>query len=203
VGLPAAVVGLDDQAAAEARAALEAAHRGVGLLDESELDERWTTALVAVASRPAVHGAVSGRVNRMLLDAGRIDPGEAGRRMSRRLSLGAPAGAAAAWLDGFLSGESVLLVHDPVLLGIVDDWVSGIGEDVFDDLLPLLRRTFARFPAAERRAVGERVVRRRAGPGGGREAAGGDRPRARLDLDRARPAFERVAALLGLEVDRG
>jgi hypothetical protein len=200
VGLPAACNGLDDAAAAAVRAGIEGADRGVALLDNDGMRERWTAALVAVAARDGVHGSVAGRVDRLLLDAQRIDQPEAAERMSRRLSVGAPTGDSAAWLDGFLSGESVLLVHDPVLLTIVDSWVAGITEHVFEDLLPLLRRTFSRFQAAERRSIAEQVRRIGGGPDGGRAG----RPDAEnVDLERALPAVARVAELLGLEVSRG
>jgi hypothetical protein len=200
VGLPAACNGLDDDAAAAVRAGIEGADRGVALLDNDGMRERWTAALVAVAARDGVHGSVAGRVDRLLLDAHRIDQPEAAERMSRRLSVGAPTGDSAAWLDGFLSGESVLLVHDPALLTIVDSWVAGITEHVFEDLLPLLRRTFSRFQAAERRSIAEQVRRIGGGPDGGRAG----RPDAEnVDLERALPAVARVAELLGLEVSRG
>jgi hypothetical protein len=197
VGLPAACNALDDDAAAAVRAGIEGADRGVGLLDDDDLRERWSAALVAVAGRDGVHGSVAGRVDRLLLDASRIDQAEAAGRMSRRMSLGAPASDAAAWLDGFLSGESVLLVHDPALLGIVDSWVSGIPEHVFEDLLPLLRRTFSRFQPPERRSIAEQV-RRSGGLAGSGPAEVGT-----LDLERAAPAVARVLALLGREVNRG
>ncbi|MBF4764867.1 hypothetical protein ISU07_17165 [Nocardioides islandensis] len=194
VGLPAACVGLDDDAAAAMRAAVEGAQRGVALLEDEGMRRRWEGALVAVAARDHVHGSVAGRVDRLLLDAGRVDQEEAAVRMSRRLSLGAPATDAAAWLDGFLSGESVLLVHDPDLLTIVDAWVGSIGEAVFEDLLPLLRRTFSRFQAAERATIARQVARL------GRSEPTASATSTRLDLDRARPAVAKVAALLGLEV---
>ncbi len=196
VGLPAACSSLDDEAAAAVRAGVEGADRGVALLDDEELRQRWNVALDSVAAREGVHGLVAGRVDRLLLDSDRLDRTEAATRMSRRLSLGAPPADGAAWLDGFLAGESVLLIHDPALLEIVDAWVSGIAEHVFEDLLPLLRRTFSRYQPPERRSIAEQVSR----------LAGGAAP-ARVeeafDLDRARPAVELVAALLGREVTRG
>ena len=194
IGLPTACSGLDDAAGAEVREAVESAHRGIALIDDDDLLEPWVSALVSVAANHAVHPAISGRANRLLLDLGRIDQEEAAARMSRRLSPAAPAPAAAAWLDGFLSGESVLLVHDPELLGIVDGWVGGVGDETFEDLLPLLRRTFSRFEPPERRAIGEEVVRLGSGATAERD------PTRLLDLDRAAPAVARVAALLGLEV---
>jgi hypothetical protein len=194
VGLPAACVGLDDDAAAAMRSGIEGAQRGVALLDQEEIRTRWEASLVAVAARDRVHGSVAGRVDRLLLDAGRVDKDEAAVRMSRRLSVGSPADDAAAWLDGFLSGESVLLVHDPALLTIVDEWVAGIGEETFEDLLPLLRRTFSRYQPPERATIASQVARL----GGARAVpvAGSSR----IDLERARPAVARVAALLGWEV---
>ncbi|WGL52271.1 DUF5682 family protein [Nocardioides sp. BP30] len=190
VELRSACAALDDEAAATMRAALDSAHRGITLVDAQT--QRWHEALASVAADERIHGSVAGRANRLLLDAGRLDSEEAARRLSRQLSPGARPTAAAAWLDGFLEGEAVLLLHDPVLLGLVDSWIGAVEEDTFEDLLPLLRRTFARFEAAERRQVGERV---RIGTSGV--------PAARaegLDLERALPAAHAVARLIGLEV---
>jgi hypothetical protein len=131
-------------------------------------------------------------VNRLLLDADLLDRQEAAQRLSRQLSVGADATSGAAWLDGFLTGEALMLLHDDALLAVVDDWVSGVAEQTFDDLLPLLRRTFSAYQPAERRQIGRHLRDR-----------GSDRPRATavgLDLDRARPALATMARLLGLEV---
>jgi hypothetical protein len=128
----------------------------------------------------------------MLLDAGLLAVEEAGRRLSRRLSRAADPAAGAAWLDGFVAGEAVLLLHDAELLATVDGWVADIGDETFEDLLPLLRRTFAGFEPAERRELGEHLRQLRSGrpAPGTREAA--------IDEERARPAVLAVAALLGL-----
>jgi hypothetical protein len=194
LGLRAACQSLDDDAAARMRRAIEAAQRGIALLDAPGLTEPWQRALVQLAGEPQVHGSVSGRVNRLLLDSGLIAAEEATRRLSRRLSTGSPAPAAAAWLDGFLAGEALLLLHDDALLGVIDTWVNEIGEETFEDLLPLLRRTFSRYEPPERRQIGQHL-----------RDLGRTRPvtdRAELDLEQARPAVELVARLLGLEVTR-
>ena len=57
---------------------------------------------------------------------------------------------------------------------IVDEWVSGIAEATFEDLLPLLRRTFSRFQPPERRLDRAQVARaRRRGSGVGRRRPSG------------------------------
>ncbi len=194
VGLRAACSSLDDDSAAAMRSAVEAAHRGIALVDRHDLRDPWTEALVAVGRDEAIHGSVAGRVSRLLLDGGLLTHEEAAARLSRRLSPGTPAPAAAAWLDGFLTGEALLLVHGDDLLPIIDEWLVDASEEAFEDLLPLVRRTFSRFQPAERRLIGTHL----------RDLASGTHTPApttgSLDLDRAAPAIAAVARLLGLEV---
>jgi hypothetical protein len=113
--------------------------------------------------------------------------------MGRRLSLVASAAQAAAWLDGFLAGDAVLLVHDHDLLGLVDEWVGGLDETTFEDLLPLVRRTFSQFSRAERRTIGEQLSRL----GGPDERPTGE---SLIDVDQAAPALRAVAGYLGWKV---
>ncbi|MPZ83097.1 MAG: hypothetical protein GEV28_22975 [Actinophytocola sp.] len=192
VGLPAACAALDDDAAAAVRELLDGVQRGIALLDQPELRTEWQRALGVVAEQPGVHGLVSGRATRLLLDAGLVDVTEAGRRLSLRLSSAADAVQAAGWLDGFLSGEAALLVHEPELLAVVDRWATGVAGEVFDHLLPLLRRTFADFAPAERRGIGVQVGRLDRGAGGTVATADVD-----IDHDRAARVLPRLLEILG------
>ncbi|CUR58519.1 conserved hypothetical protein [metagenome] len=194
VGLPMACASLDEDAAAEMVTAIAGAQRGLALLADPDLDAAWTEALEAVSAPDHVAGGVAGRATRILLDAGRIDTDTAAHRMGRRLSLAASAPQAAGWLDGFLAGDAVLLVHDTTLLGLVDAWVGELGEDEFEDLLPLVRRTFSGFSAPERRTIGEQLSRLGGPNGGATLVASG------LDLEQARPALHAVARLVGWKV---
>ena len=198
VGLAVACAALDDEAADTMRAAVESVDRGVSLVADEELRRAWLDALADLAERP-VHGTVTGRITRILLDAGRIDADDAGRRLARALSLAADPQRAAAWLDGFLAGDAVLLLHDPDVFGVVDRWLSGLDDDVFDDLLPLVRRTFARFQPPERRRIGELVSVGATRGSGARRAGGGTGDEDAFDPVRAAPAVAHMAALLGLE----
>ncbi|MDV3222051.1 DUF5682 family protein [Intrasporangium sp.] len=195
IGLRAACASLDDDGAAAMRAAMEAAHRGVALMDLPELRTPWHGALAAVASDDRIHGAVSGRATRLLLDAGEIDASTAAARLSRHLSQAVAGPAAAAWLDGFLAGEALLLLHTEELLAIVDEWLSSVPEETFEDLLPLIRRTFSQYQPAERQQIGNHL--RNLGRGN-RSAT--SHQGATIDLDRAAPAVAAVARLLGLSV---
>lgn len=190
VGLPGACAALDEDAAAELRELIDGVQRGIGLLDQPDLRQVWLDALTGVANRHAVPGLIAGRAVRLLLDAGRLDVPDAGARLSRQLSMASDATQAAGWLEGFLSGEAALLVHEPELLEIVDQWATGVEGELFDHLLPLLRRTFATFTASERRDIGLRI--KRIDRGAGRPGA----PGSVLDHDRASLVVPRILELL-------
>ncbi|SEC08863.1 hypothetical protein SAMN04489844_1654 [Nocardioides exalbidus] len=193
VGLPMACASLDEDSAEVMVKAVAGAQRGLALLADDELDSAWAEAMESVSAPEHVAGAVAGRATRILLDGGHLDSDAAAHRMGRRLSLAASAPQAAAWLAGFLAGDAVLLVHDAVLLGLVDTWIDGLDETTFEDLLPLVRRTFSEFSKAERRTIGEQVSRL----GGPDEVRAGA---VDLDVDRAAPAVHAVARLIGWEV---
>ena len=132
---------------------------------------------------------------RLLTDAGRLARDEAARRFAAHLSVGVPAAAKAAWAEGFLAGGGLLLVHDRDLLTVLDGWVAGLNEQEFMDVLPLLRRTFGGFAAAERANIADAVrhLGGRAGPVRAEEA---------VDAARAAAVLETVAAILGARHER-
>ncbi|WP_249713808.1 DUF5682 family protein [Rhizomonospora bruguierae] len=191
VGLAGAVTGLDEAAARQVRAQLDAVDGALGLLADPALRERWLATLAALVDRPDLPGLLAGRISRLLLDAGRLDRDDAGRRMARALTLGVPPARAAAWVEGFLAGSGLLLVHDDRLLALVDAWLAGIPAELFTEVLPLLRRTFGTFAEPERRAVGERI--RAARPGSPPTAAPDDD----VDPERGALVLPTVELLLG------
>ena len=192
-GLPAVVTSLDETAERVMRDRLDAVHSATGLLADPGSRARWLDALMRVTARcPPL---ISGRLTRLLLDAGRLSTDDVAIRMSRELSAAAPAAAAARWAEGFLAGSGLLLLHDDKLLSLADGWLAGLSADAFAAVLPALRRTFGEFAAPERRAIGDKAARL---DGTGRPPAPAGSADDDLDEDRAALAVRAVAALLGL-----
>ncbi|MEU3746614.1 MULTISPECIES: DUF5682 family protein [Streptomyces] len=189
VGLPPACTGLDADAATAMRERIDEVHQALGLLpDAARPADRWTGVLHRLAARDRVPGVLRGRATRLLLDEGRIAEEEAAPLMSRALSPGAPPQDAAAWIEGFAGGASgggLLLVHDERLLGLVDTWLTSVPAAAFNDILPLLRRTFSGYEPGVRRTLGELVARGPKAEGAGHTAPGGV-PGFAAGLDRAR-----------------
>ncbi|MBV1851836.1 hypothetical protein KUA19_16975 [Catellatospora sp. NEAU-YM18] len=204
LGLPGAVTGLDDDAARALRVHLDGTHEALNLLAERgesagaprerrragtshvpaelPLRQEWLDTLARLVDRPDLPGLLAGRLLRLLRDAGTLDADAVELRLARSLTVGVPAPSAAAYVEGFIAGGGLLLVHDEALLSLVDRWLVGLGPDTFTAVLPLLRRTFGTFAAPERRSVGERV--RHLGSGDPGRPASGDDDLATLDPDR-------------------
>ncbi|RAG86932.1 hypothetical protein DN069_04155 [Streptacidiphilus pinicola] len=225
IGLPAAAAALDPAAAQPLAEQVAATHAAIGLLaaarageDRSPADAgagagrgsdaradagadgvqaRWEACLRTLVARETAAAVVRGRAARLLLDDGRLPDEEAARLLGLALTPGVPPAEGAAWVDGFLAGSGVLLVHDQRLLRLVDEWITAIPAAAFPDVLPLLRRTFSRLETGVRRGVGE-LIR-----AGGRDVAAGapgEAPRGfatELDTAQAGPALATVRLILG------
>lgn len=186
-GLAVAVTGLDDPSAEEFREHLDKVHSAVMVRDDRDASARWLQAMAGVIDRDDVNGLLVGRMVRLLRDSGSITETAAAQRLSRALSVGSTPTAKAGWVDGFLGGGGLVLVHDRALLTLIDTWVRQLREQDFIDTLPLLRRTFGAFEAGERRAIGQAV-------------RGGRRVETTVETDarRGRAAMAVVADILGV-----
>ncbi|ERN42262.1 hypothetical protein KR51_00010720 [Rubidibacter lacunae KORDI 51-2] len=157
IGLPAACASLDDDAAADMDARMQQVNRAINLLRNDDHRAVWWRTIAQLGCQDNLHGLLAGRCCRMLLDSDRIDRVEAARQLSYALSRGGDPARASAWIEGFLQGSGLLLLHDDTLWHVLDDWVTALPAADFTAMLPLLRRTFSTFAAAERRQMAERV----------------------------------------------
>jgi hypothetical protein len=199
VGLPLATASLDDDAAGVMAASISAVHAAVSLLQDDAHRELWTDALLRMADGAGVHGHVQGRVVRLLLDVGAVDAAEAGRRLGLALSTASAPDAAGAWVEGFLAGAGLVLLHDARLFGILDGWLAGMDADAFTQLLPLLRRTFSTFAAGERRGIGEMARRGGSAPSATTTTAADAED---VDRERAAKTLPLTTLLMGLDAPR-
>ncbi len=176
VGLPGACASLDDEAAQAMDRRLGLVADALALLRLDDVTPAWEQALLALADGQAVHGRVRGAALRLLADRGTLAADELARRVGLALGpacLGPPipgyAGAsgtmtAAAWIEGLVGGAATVLLQLEGVWRALDRWLQGLPDDDFMLALPLLRRAFARFDGAERRAMTDKV---RALPTGG------------------------------------
>jgi hypothetical protein len=157
VGLPLALCDLDGEPAEQARSVMLSADRAVGLRQSEELAGTWQHALRITALAESSASLLRGSCTRLLLDASVLTIEEVQAQLQRALSSGAEPLEAAQWLDGFLNRNATVLLHEDAVWALIDQWLSGLGDEHFVRVVPLVRRTFAAFEAADRRDLGERV----------------------------------------------
>jgi len=156
IGLPGACASLDDDAAEAMHTRLRGVDQAVPLLEDANQTAAWHQALQRLADLDGLHGLIAGAATRRLLDDA-VEPHESTlRRLAYALSSGSEPAHAAAWLEGFLHGSGLVLLHDDRLWSALDSWLAQLPPDAFQRTLPLLRRTFGRFESTERRQLRER-----------------------------------------------
>ncbi|PWF47935.1 DUF5682 family protein [Massilia glaciei] len=189
LALPVAARGINEDAAHVLLAQMIQADRAIALLQRERHKADWLAAL-AQCVRVQVHALIAGRAVRILLDQEHWSVVQTAQALSLACSNPINPLATAEWLEGFLQGSGLLLVMNNALWHILNSWVAGLPEAAFTELLPLLRRTFATFEAAERRQLAQRVS-----SGGVLLAASGTE--SEIDARRAALVLPILARLLG------
>ena len=193
VSLPVACVGVDEEAAGLLCGLLRQLNDGINLLQQDEMIATWRQTLLVISGNKSTAPIIGGYTTRLLNDARVLSSDELMQHFSFAMSIATAPLIAASWLEGFLKGSGTLLLLDEGLWQVVDTWIAGLAEDVFIQVLPLLRRTFANFSPPERRKIGEKA--KSGGSAGQASAAIGD-----LTVDPARGSkgLPVIMELLGL-----
>lgn len=159
VGLAAAASHMDEAAATGMLAHIDGVQGALNTLDIAALRDDWLDCLVNLTADDAVAPAVRGFALRLAFDRQRVDAEELARQAGLALAVAVPPADSTGWLTGLLRGSGLLLLQHDALWRVIDAWLAGLAHDVFLERLPLLRRAFADFHAAERREMGSKVRR--------------------------------------------
>ena len=193
-----AVTALDETAAAAMFDRVAAVDNAVKLLQRNDYAEIWDDALRRIADAENAHDLIAGRATRLLFDREKLTPDEIERRISLALSAAREPLQIAAWLEGFLRGGALILLHNPILLQTLDKWVTTLKSETFEQILPLLRRTFATFHKPERRKIGEQIKTGFASVNAKNPTRADEN--AEIEVERANQVLPLIAQLLQLSV---
>jgi hypothetical protein len=149
---------LDQDTAVERVQAMRTFDEALGLFGDEELIRGWRAQLAAMVEDEQVAPSVAGLSLRRLHDVGAWAADLVAANFSRQMSGHAPQ-QSGAFLEGFLSGGSEVILHDQLLLQLVDTWLCELPEADFIESLPLLRRSLSSFDAVSRRRLMEQVRR--------------------------------------------
>ncbi|MGN6494800.1 MAG: DUF5682 family protein [Agriterribacter sp.] len=192
VSLPAACAGIDEEAAQNLLELFFKMNDAVNLLQQEDITMLWQETLLIIARNKNVSPAVAGYTTRLLSDSKVLAGEELLQTFYFAMSAANAPGVAAAWLEGFLKGSGTLLLLDEELWNVVNNWVGQLQEEEFIQVLPLLRRTFARYSHSERRKLGEKA-------GSGKTASSNTITVTPLDAERARRGIPVMMQLFGYD----
>jgi len=193
VGLPSAVMNIDEELSRSWFELMVRNNHSIALLNNHDYTQEWNQSLQQLMNNGSASVLLRGLACRMLFDKSLIAVEDVSRQMSFILSSLDSLADAAYWLEGFLHGSGLLLVHHPTLLNVLDSWVTDISEDNFNEVLPVLRRSFSNFTGPERAKLLSFTRQRQSAQTAERES---DVP---YDQQRAKAALPTLKLLLGLE----
>ncbi|NRB51614.1 MAG: hypothetical protein HRU41_28335 [Saprospiraceae bacterium] len=150
IGLSTAAVGIDDEFSKELFQKLLAVNQRIGLINKQGHIEQWNQALRQLADNAKAVPLIRGISTRILFDKSAMDIQGTTNRLYFALSSSSHALEVANWLEGFLHGSGLVLIYHPALWEMLDGWVDTLTPEAFQEVLPVLRRTFSNFPGPER-----------------------------------------------------
>ncbi len=150
IGLPGLCIGIDEELSSFIFKKLIVAHHSIYLLNQKEQNSNWLQALIEISRQAASNERLRGLCIRLLFDKNAISTLETNAALRLALSPGQNQFGIAHWLEGFLYGSGLVLIHNPPFWQILDDWLSELPMAEFEVILPVLRRAFTDFSAAER-----------------------------------------------------
>ncbi|HEY4176774.1 MAG TPA: DUF5682 family protein [Kofleriaceae bacterium] len=145
-----------DEAVAPTREAIRILHE-IAVSQKGFDTTLWFQTAESLVHSGTIHGAVAGMLAGLLYLAERIDESLLETLVGLRLTAIDPS-AGAAFLEGFLSVNSLVLVKNRAVVTALDQFLQGVPDDRFRDVLPMLRRAFSGLGATERRYLLENLL---------------------------------------------
>ncbi|MDX1940369.1 MAG: DUF5682 family protein [Saprospiraceae bacterium] len=150
IGLSNACRDIDEDLAKAFFKSIIITNQTLALLADETHNAQWSLTLEKMIQETGINELLRGACTRLLFDKGRLDVIATEKLLHYALSSHESVVQAVSWLEGFLHGSGLLLIHNQSLWRVLDDWLSDLDSDHFEQILPLLRRAFAQFTVRER-----------------------------------------------------
>lgn len=153
IGLPASCIGINEEQANVLFEKIQRLNHSIFILKDPDFIQDWYQVMIRIAEHQGSQTMLNALVHRILFERKIYSDAKISERMHYHLSSGAGSLEQAQWIEGFLHGSAMILIHHYPFWKIVDDWLSAVEESRFMEIVPVLRRTFAEFSPAEKRKL--------------------------------------------------
>ena len=158
LGIKPFVFQLNEEQSEHFFSAIHVTNHLMGFLEDPEHQVRWINALQGVLEQKESAPKIRGGVLRILQDKGTISLERAKTYFALELSRTEELENIALWLEGFLYGSAGMLLYQPSLLGLLDNWISALDQSRFMEVLPIMRRTFSKYSRNEKQRLLRKVI---------------------------------------------
>lgn len=152
IGLPSACSGIDEDTAEQFDGLIKEMNQSMMLLEEN-MQAEWTQTLFRIINNNSSVALLHGLSCKLLFDWKATDNQRVAAEFNKSLSIGNDPSYSAIWLQGFLKGNATTLLLDDTIWDIVNNWVGDLDEEMFQQVIPLLRRTFAEYSSPEKQKL--------------------------------------------------
>ncbi len=159
LALPGACERLDADAARKRANDVDELTRALVALNDSEQLQELFDVFRKIVDDPNAARGVVGKLTRILFEHNVYDSDALVDKFGFFVSRTVDAPDVARWLESFLSGSGQTLLWLEAIWKTFDRWLASIEPDAFEELTPLLRRSFADFSAPEKKQMGKIVAR--------------------------------------------
>ncbi len=153
IGLPALCVSIEEEQAKEILTAIIQTNNAIQLFNSLEYINRWHYTLEHIKNTEEAHAMLRGLSLRLLFDQDKLDQEAVKYSIVDAIHTATERLQFAYWMEGFLNGSALLLIHNPPFWNVLNDWIESLDKEDFKAILPILRRTFTSFSAAERQKM--------------------------------------------------
>ena len=196
---------INDDAARTLKDTLGQVNLALNTLNDESCLKIWCDYIAKIQSSAKVHPLLSGCATRLMRDQQTVTNELILQALSYYSSVGNSPSDIAFWFEGFLEGSGTVLLLDDVLWGLVNSFICNLDQASFDQILPIMRRTFSTFEQHERTQLGhkakaydpEKAATQGTSVGANlAQLSAGNLPDDKL----ARPVIELVCSFLGIEL---
>jgi hypothetical protein len=156
-GLPSACSAIDEETGENIAGLIARLEQGILLLEEEEYKDVWYATLLEIPDTHQANALVCGTCCKILQEAGVLLEEQTAQEFSKVLSPGTEPAYASSWLEGFLRNSATTLILDDRIWRILDAWLAELPVEMFQQVTPILRRTFVDYTASEKRKLAEKA----------------------------------------------
>lgn len=156
-GLLFSTTNINEDEAAKMVERIREVHDAVLLLENETYKEDWLTLLQKVLAsdntEPIIHGACC----KILYAQKQISSEETAITFYKALSIHDNPTYSGNWLEGFLTDGATVLLFDDEIWEIMNEWLGSLPDELFIQIIPLLRRTFSSYTNPEKRKIAQKA----------------------------------------------